>query len=59
MEIIKNIHEVVLLASSILALGGALLAALWAYAKFILERGLLPSIQFDYRVILELDSITN
>lgn len=47
MEIIKNIHEVVLLASSILALGGALLAALWAYAKFILERGLLPSIQFD------------
>src|SRR5512143_1711226 len=34
-------------ASGTFALLAGLVAALWAYIKFILERGLLPPVQFD------------
>jgi hypothetical protein len=35
------------LVSGVFALVAGLVTALWAYAKFVLERGLLPPIQFD------------
>ena len=35
------------IVSGIITLVAGLVVALWAYTRFVLERGLLPSIQFD------------
>lgn len=39
--------EIIQILTGLLALFAAIVTALWAYSKFIIERGLLPPVQFD------------
>jgi hypothetical protein len=44
LERLKKIQEIV---SGFAALGGGVLAGFWVYTKYVLERSLLPPVQFD------------
>jgi hypothetical protein len=43
----ENLNEWVVLINNICVFIAGLVAAIWAYSKFIVERGLIPSAQFD------------
>jgi hypothetical protein len=43
---IQQLQQIFTLVLSFVSLGGSIIAGLWAYSKFIIERGLLPPVQF-------------